>query len=413
MYAYTNQSQLAVFRTNLDSTNGFRDRFELHNQDYYSNLTWTDRLNDKWRIFTGGSFSTDQNKIKLNSDTIGTQDQFAQGKIVLTRYVGTLSTIRFGGEFISSTGEKSFNQFKQNLDDNFSAGFVETDIYFTTKLVARLGTRVESSQLLGNTNIAPRVSIAYKLAEYTTASLAYGDFYQKPQEDFLYGYSTHPGFEKATHYIVNLQRVTPVSTFRAEAYEKTYDDLLKFHDDGTQTDTFNDGYGFARGVDIFWRNKSFKTIDYWISYSWLKTERNYLNYPKSATPPFAASNTVSFVYKQFIPKIMTSFGITYTFATGRTYFDPSDLLENFLSHKTDNYNLFGANASYLTKIGGAFTVIVFGVNNVFATKNIFSYRFSTDGTRSEPVVASSDRSFFIGVFMSFGVDRRKEVVDNQ
>ena len=42
----------------------------------------------------------------------------------------------------------------------------------------------------------------------------------------------------------------------------------------------NSGTGYARGIDIFWRDK--KTIplaDYWISYSYLDTKRNYQDFP--------------------------------------------------------------------------------------------------------------------------------------
>jgi len=88
-------------------------------------------------------------------------------------------------------------------------------------------------------------------------------------------------------------------------------------------DTSNGGTGYARGFDVFFRDKkTIKHADYWISYSFLDSKRDYLYYPAAATPPFAAMHTLSVVYKQYIPKINTSVSATYVFATGRTYLNP-------------------------------------------------------------------------------------------
>ena len=67
--------------------------------------------------------------------------------------------------------------------------------------------------------------------------------------------------------------------------------------------------------------KTFKNFDYWISYSYLDTKRDYLNYPGQLQPNFAAHHTASIVTKRFITNIKTGFNVTYTYATGRPYYD--------------------------------------------------------------------------------------------
>jgi hypothetical protein len=51
----------------------------------------------------------------------------------------------------------------------------------------------------------------------------------------------------------------------------------------------NNGFGDAKGFELFWRDKkTIKNVDYWISYSYLDTKRDFLNFPYATTPNFAA-----------------------------------------------------------------------------------------------------------------------------
>src|SRR6202008_3436134 len=112
--------------------------------------------------------------------------------------------------------------------------------------------------------------------------------YQKPENMQLL-FTTNLGYTKATHYIANYQRMTNDQVFRTEIFYKKYQDLVK-----TAPDYNNNGSGYAQGIEFFWRDKkSIKNLDYWISYSYLDTKRDYLNYPGQMEPNFAAKHTVS------------------------------------------------------------------------------------------------------------------------
>ena len=74
--------------------------------------------------------------------------------------------------------------------------------------------------------------------------------------------------------------------------------------------------------------------------------------------------------------------------------------------------------NWLPKIGKANAVVVLGVNNVFNERQIFGYNYSgrlrdTNGEliRSE-VNPPADRSFFLGIFLSWGVDRSQQNINN-
>ncbi len=191
--------------------------------------------------------------------------------------------------------------FQGKINDNIKSLFAETDIYITNALAVKAGGRLEHSVLLKKTNIAPRISLAYKLSKGTQASLAYGIFYQNPERKYLPS-ANELTFMKATHYIAQIQRVINNQTFRAEIFYKKYDNLVKTSFINYQESAIsNEGFGDAKGIEFFWRDKkTIKNLDYWISYSYLDTKRDFLNFPYAITPNFAARHTGSVIIKRFI-----------------------------------------------------------------------------------------------------------------
>jgi vitamin B12 transporter len=416
-YGYVNTSQLGVSRPNLDSTNGYMDNFILKNQNYYTNLTFKDNLNGKWKYYLGASYSYNLDDIKPDNLHVLNSNELAQGKVLFTRSIGNLSLLRFGGEYQDnhdiSDIQNGIYHSVYNIRDEYTAGIVETDIFLSSKIVARIGGRYEYSSLQEKSNIAPRTSLAFKTSANGQISVAYGDFYERPETRYLLEKNSL-NYERATHYIVNYQVVQEQRTFRIEAYYKKYQDLvttLPTNLQNLQDSLHNNGSGYAQGIDIFWRDKkTFRNWDYWVSYSYLDTKRQYINYPEVAEPIFATPHTASLVVKRFIPSILVNLGATYTYATGRPYYNPNNPV--FLGDRTPDYSKLGFTASYVRKFGKAFSVFVIGVDNVLGTNNIYGYRYSTDGTRSAPITATASRMYFIGIFMSFGIDRTQDVLNN-
>ncbi len=239
--------------------------------------------------------------------------------------------------------------------------------------------------------------MAYKTGEFSQVSFAYGQFYQEPVRDFIYA-SDPIAFSHADHYIINYQSVSERRTFRIEGYYKKYHDLIK-----TIPDTTSTGSGYAKGFDIFFRDKkTIKNADFWISYTFLDTKRDYLYYPEAVIPPFAAKHTLSIVYKQFFQKINSSAGLTYVFSTGRNYLNPFNPV--LPGNKLPDYNNLSLNFSYLTQLFQHFTVVAIGVDNILGIDNTVAYRYINEG---EPIAVKMPalRSYFIGVFISIGEDR--------
>jgi vitamin B12 transporter len=416
-YGYANYSQLGVIRPDLDSTNGYLDHFELRNQNFYTNLTVKNNLNDRMKYYAGASYSYNQDDLKPNNLHIVNTNQLSQGKLLFTRSFGSLSLLRFGGEFQSNLDESVFSSpyasNKYSITDNYTAGIVETDLYLSSKIVARIGARYEYSSLLKRANLAPRTSVAFKISANSQISFAYGDFYERPVTQYLFERPTL-NYEKATHYILNFQHVEEKRTFRVEAFYKQYTNLvtsLPTDPMNPQDSIHNAGSGYAQGIELFWRDKkTFRNWDYWISYSYLDTKRKFQNYPDMVQPTFATPHTASLVVKRFIPSLLINLGATYTYATGRPFFNPNNPV--FLADRTPDYHKVGFTASYVRKFGSAYSVFVVGVDNVLGRDNIYGYRYSVDGERSAPLTATAARMYFIGVFMSFGIDRTQDVLNN-
>lgn len=378
--------------------------YDITSSNILFNSSYREFLNDKWKLNLGVGGSMDDNKIGISQDLVKQKEKTLHTNAIITRYYGKLSDVKLGVEVFNFQNSEAYNEHKHELNQLMNAAFLETNYYMTNKLAVRVGVRTEYANVIAKKNTAPRISLAYKTNPYSQASVAFGKFYQLPGDNFLFN-NKQFDFENATHYIANYQYQKEEQTFRTEIYYKKYDDLLKTAEPGTNIYN-NSGYGYSKGVDVFWRDKkTFKYSDYWISYSYLDTKRNYLNYSVEAAPTFAVKHALNVVYKYFVPKWNTSIGATYTYASGRPYYNPNSV--KFLSDKTKEYHNFSVNVSYLTSIANHFTIVYVSVENVLGIKNVFGYRYSQDGSVRKAVEPSAPRSVFVGVFITFGDDNFK------
>ena len=446
-YGYLSTNKVGFRNPDIDSI-VLKNAFALQNVNTYQNINWKKWLGNTWRIYTGISFSsnkdditnelqdTDNNKVIIttpvfyaykNYSLINTAS-YAQARFVFEKKLKGLTAIRFGSDYFYSNERTDYTLFNgaklsEKITDNIYAAFAETDIYVTNNLAAKIGGRLEHSALINKWNIAPRLSLAYKVSTNSQASFAYGIFYQNPERKILPTFA-NIDYSKATHYIFQYTVQTQNYTLRTELFYKKYDDLYKTAPgvSGREIAFNNNGYGKAQGIEFFWRDKkTIKNVDYWVSYSYLDTKRNYLNYPAEIQPSFAANHTAAFVFKRFVLPWKTGFNLSYNFATGRPYYNITyDITKAKYriadQGRTINYNLMSFSVNYLPNLGKtnpkAFVVWVLGINNVLGQKQVYSYNYSYDGSRKEAVTPPASRFVFIGCFLSFGIDRTQDAINN-
>ncbi|SDQ43097.1 Outer membrane cobalamin receptor protein [Chryseobacterium soldanellicola] len=411
----------------------------LKGKNTYHNLSFKQKFG-KYLLNAGTSysynksdlnFSTETNDLESDKTQLLTDGNYINFKAVLERKINKISALR-GGFELNNTDEKlHFDQVNKHYQDLISSVFVETDLGFSNQLSAKIGVRGENSSFLNKSNIAPRVALAYRLAKDWTTSIAYGLFYQNPESKYINGPS-NLDFQKSQHYIFQLQRSTEGRSLRLEAFYKKYDQLIKTfnvtpnneQNQQVLTALNNDGYGYAKGAELFWRDKkTFENIDYWISYSFLDSKRDFMNYPVSLKPNFASEHTLSAVAKRFIPEWKLGVNLSYTYAKGRPYYDiatkdVNGQIVNFTRNegRLKDYNALNISFNYLPNLGKkdakAFTVFVLSISNILGSKNVYGYNFSVDGSRSSAVVPPVNTFVFVGAFISFGVDRTQDAINN-
>jgi len=400
------RNQIALQYPNEENVNKLI-ALNLQNDNVYINASYKEILNDKWSLFTGVAHTN--NTDLINSDfAVNTKEHSTQGKATFTNTVNDKVTLKFGGEYLYNDFNEKYvaadgEDFKTDLGEHYAGAFAESDIYLSNKLVVRAGARLERSTLLDDWNIAPRLSVAYKTGEKSQVSMAYGQFYQNPENELL-RFNTDINFERADHLIANYQIIKDKRTFRVEAYSKLYNNLVKY-DANTPWLSTNDGSGYARGIDVFFRDKkTIKNGDYWISYSYLDTERDYLDFPEAARPHFASAHNASLVYKHWLGKLDMTIGATYSFGSGRPYNNPN--LDTFNSERTKPYQDLSLNAAYLTRIAGNFTILYVSASNIPGFEQNFGFRYSNTPNdnglfTASPIEPPAKRFFFIGLFMNF------------
>lgn len=422
----TKNSTLKIYGTYADNqsamsfpsyeTVGSNYRFDLKNKNIFTNSTYQVNFDEgKWIMLTGLSYSHNTDRIKIGNDDGDRLDERTQARVVMTRLFGrnNASSVLFGGEFHAIRVGNIYNQYDFRLKDNYSAAFVETEVYLTPKLAGRFGMRTEYTSVISKANVAPRVSLAYKTGQYSQVSLAAGQFYQTPEKNYLY-LNQKLGYELANHLIMNYQIIKNDRTFRLEGFRKDYRQLvvehIAYYDPNPYRfptgSTDNSGKGYAQGFDMFFRDKkSIKNGEFWLTYSFLDTKRLFRNYLKETMPTFASRHNVSVVYKQFLEKISTNIGVTFTHTSGRPNYDFAST--SFIPEYTKPYENVSLSASHIRTIKGNFVVFYATLDNLFARKNVFGYRYSADGKQRFEVIPPMYRTFFIGLSMNLSKQMTK------
>ena len=415
-YAAFDSSKFDINQENINSPE--KIRVDLNNNNFYLNSSYKGVFGNNWQITSGLSYGYSNNKINLDSDKVANDENAAHLKLKLRKSFSERVKLSFGADYFVTQFNEDFNEnsgsvFTNGYDSNIAAVYTEADIFFSKKWAAKVGVRASNNDLLNETAISPRISLAYKMAKNSQFSFAYGDFTQTPNAEYI-KYSNNNQFEseKASHYILNFQYNKNGKTFRAETYFKDYRDLVKFD---TQMAAYNSVYdnsgsGYAKGLDLFWRDgKSIKNLEYWVSYSYIDTERNYKNFSSQVTPSFVADQSLSIVAKYWINDWKSQIGFTNSYSSGRPYNNPNET--KFMNGKTKSYNSLSFNWAYLLSQQ---KILYFSVSNVLGSQNVFGYEYANNPDNAgfynrKEIVPTADRFFFVGFFWTISNDKN----DNQ
>ena len=394
-------------------------RFQLTNNNLYFNSSYKHFLENDWSLSSGASISWDTNDIGIQDDSVDSKETAAHIKLKARKNFSNRFDLSFGTEYFSTNFDETYTEpegFEADYGfvEQLWAAFAESDIFLSNSFAMKLGMRAEHNNLTKDFTLSPRISLAYKPGENGQFSFAYGDFYQRPGSEIV-KFDSKLRLEKASHYILNYQLVNNGKTFRAEAYFKDYDHLVKFDSPMPEyNSTYNNaGSGYATGLDIFWRDsKSIDNLDYWISYSYLNTKRDFQNFEKRATPNFAPKHNLSIVTKYWVDKLRSQVGFSYSYGSGRPYNNPNT--PDFMAEKTKAYNNLSFNWAYLIDQQ---KILYFSVSNVLGFDNVSNYQYADtpnmDGHFDRRAITPPANSFFfVGFFWTISSDRKSNQLDN-
>ncbi len=420
LYAAADTSNFRLIQEDINTPDGLD--LSLNNKNLYVNTNYTGMLGDSWSIRAGGSYTLARNKVGISTSDIDNTENSAHVKVKLKKRFSSRFKLAFGVEQFVTDFDEEFKgvfegfsvQESYGFNSNISAGFAESDIIFSKKLALKLGLRGNYTSMLDQFTVSPRASFAYKTGKKSQLSVAYGDFYQNPGNDFL-KFSQDFEAQKTQHYIANYQYSDNGRIFRAEAYRKQYSSLVTFDTEmaSFDSDFGNDGDGYAQGIDIFWRdNTSIKNMDYWVSYSLLDSERQYLNYPERARAPFANTHNLSVVAKYFVEDWKSQIGLSYQYASGRSFTNPNRV--GFLQDQTKAFNSLSLNWAYLL---GPQKILYASINNVLGFNNINGYQYSNTPDMNgqfdrRALTPAADQFFFVGFFWTISDDKISNQLDN-
>ncbi len=407
LYTNLSSSRLALYEEDIANPE-IQLPVRVANDYAYVNGTYRDFINEKWGIRAGASVTKSKDFASLDQ---ASQEQDLTGfhtKLVTDYQHSDRLGLIIGMEAIGRDLDQILvdgTSFKQSVKERITSTFFETELFASKDLAFKAGIRGEYSNFSKEGSLDPRVSAAYKTGKYSQVSMAYGTFRQAATNQVILT-DQSAEHEKAQHYIANYQWVNEGLTFRIEAYEKRYQHLTQYENIFDPTTYRFNGSGHARGVELFWRDsKNIKNMDYWISYSYLQTERSYRDFPGSFTPAFASNHNFSVVTKKFFDEIKSQVGVTYSYASPRRFNDLNS--DRFMSGKTPSYHDLSFNISYLYN-----TQIIFHamVNNVLGINNVFGYEFAdTPGTNgiypSRAITPPAKRFIFLGVFITFSKNK--------
>jgi hypothetical protein len=388
---------------------------DLTNNYSYAQTNWRKVYDNGWTLFGGVSYSHNTDLINFDGLDVERKNNLSHIKFSSIKDFGDRLSAKTGIEyFIHDYAEALVEEdLDRTFDERGTYVFTEWDWYLSKKFVLRGGLRAGHSRLAEEQWLDPRASLAYKISDGGTLSLASGRFHQLPVDNFRVMNQNLKNVE-SKHLILNYLYQKDGITFRAETFYKSYENLVRFEGIPQAPQNLrNEGAGFTKGFDVFFRDqKTIKNTDYWITYSFIDSERSFNQFETRVQPDFAPTHNFSVVVKHFVASLKSQIGTSYSMNDGYTYTDPN--IPGEMNSKTSAFQNLSISWSYLPKPN---LIIHAAVTNVLGTENIFGYSFAQNPNEqgqfeSLPIGQPAPRFLFLGIFLTLSKDKNANQLNN-
>lgn len=388
---------------------------DINNTYSYVQTNYRQALKNNWTLFSGIAFSHNKDEIGLDSLQVHRTSNLTHIKTTATKDFSDRLSANSGIEVYLHGYEELLpnKNLSRKIDETEAYLFTEWDWYLNKDFIVRGGLRGGRSQLSDQYWLDPRISLAYKVSESGTISFASGKFHQLPVDNYRVIDNSLQN-SNSNHLILNYLYTNNGITFRSELFYKSYDRLVTFEGYPQEPQELsNGGYGNAKGFDLFYRDrKSIKNTDFWVTYSFVNSERKFDQFSNQVQPNFAPKHNFSIVAKHFITNLNSQFGASISLNDGYTYSNPN--LPGEMNSKTESYQSLSLSWSYLPKPN---LIIHLACSNVLGRENIFGYTYTQNPNEmgvfeSLPSGQVAPRFLFLGIFLTLSKDKTANNLNN-
>ncbi|GHT50486.1 TonB-dependent receptor [Bacteroidia bacterium] len=382
-------------------------------QNYlYAQLNLYHTFNNRFSLSVAGNIVIDQfsgTGVEYQNDKINTRNSWNHNKINLQYRAGRL-TNRTGMELILNPYHETYTfgkEYTTSVNNNLASIYNDTKLFLSNNLTASIGIRGEYSNYLNRFNLAPRLYLGYRLNRHNIISASAGEYFQLPAMEYLKRANTMD-FTSVNKATVSYGYVKKSSKFQWDAYYKKYANAITYKQVDRQViDIENTGKGQGWGTDVFLKN-NFKNLEYWFSYSFNHTKKQYDWFPEAVTPDYVSRHSLNATLKYWIAPMKSLVSANYTIASGTPYYKNSYPYNELGT--TPLRNRLDISWSYLPR---PWVIIHFGCQNVLGYKNIYGYEYSEIHPEVRQEIRNPQTRFlFLGVFITFSHNKKLNQLKN-
>lgn len=277
------------------------------------------------------------------------------------------------------------------MSPSFSAAFLSASCFPLEQFKAEASVRAEHRWWNGDVEVSPRLALNWFQGDVVLTAVV-GRYTQLPADSLLVKQEELEA-EACWQYNAGAQYNSDGRLAKIEAYYKKYSRLPLW--EGTGVDGMvltSGGYGYSKGIDFFLSDRaSLKNFEYQLSYTYNLSRRRAEYDSELTVPQYATRHNAAVVVKWTLPRLRTVLSLTDRFSSGRPWHNPDR--PGLMNDEVKPYNSLDVGLTFLPSRK---VIIHASATNVPGRRNEFG---RVDG---RPVLAASDRFFYIGVFVTLG-----------
>ena len=199
---------------------------------------------------------------------------------------------------------------------------------------------------------------------------------------------------KALHAIVGWEYSRDMILARIEGYYKNYSNLIL---DDDLTYYYNNGYGYARGIDVFLKQDA-GLFTGWMAYSFLQSKRKEKNYHALVPTDFDITHNLKVAWKINI-SMAWGMSITYRYASGIPFHTGYG---NWNAGRGQAYSKLDFSLSRMVSFfSNNLTIFYLSISNVLGSNNTIRYTYSPDYSEHHVHKSTNKRMVYFGVSFVF------------